>query len=164
MFRTKHKRRSQTAGSVSQSRRPSLMKTILAFMSASTESNSITALAPLQLSWPNKFKTTKSSILSESGIHKRRMYHMGKALMVRWTLLVEIQFSAGFACVSILSSTPCLKRLSMLQEMERFNQRAILKNKNRYLEVLQLLSVCLESSFASLVTISYSSQSSTSWE
>ena len=132
------------------------------FMSANTESSSITALAPLQLSWPNKFKTVKSSILSESGIHKRRMCHMGKALTVRQTLLVGILFYAGFACVSTFSSTLCSRRLSMLQEMERLCQKHISKNKNRYLEVQQLFSVYLESSSASLATISYSSQSSAS--
>ena len=134
------------------------------FMSANTESSSTTALALLQLSWPSKFKTTKNSILLESGIHKRRMSLTGKALTVRQTLLVEILFSAGFACVSTLSSTLCSRRLLMLQEMERLCQKLISKNKNRYLEVLQLYSVYLESSSASLATISYSNQSSASWE
>ena len=164
MFRAKHKRRSRTVVNVRNSPRLSQMTMISVFMSASTESNSITALVPMQLSWLNKFRTTKSSILSESGIHKRRIYLMGKALMVRWTLHVEIQFSAGFACVSILSSTPCLKRLSMLQETERFHKRAISKNKIHCLEVLHLSSVWLVSSCVSLVTTSYSSQSLTSWE
>ena len=127
-----------------------------------TESDSITALATLPLSWLSKCKTMMISLSSENGIQRKRMHLGEQALMANKTLLVVTQFAASSACASTAFSTLCSRKLLIFPEMEKLNQSNISKSKNPPLEVQQLASAGLESSSASSDTTFSSPQSSTS--
>ena len=127
------------------------MKSVL--MLVNTESSSTTALAPQLPLWPSKSRTTKTNILSENGTLRRRWYHTVRAPMVSKTLPVEAQFAATSACVSTAFSTPCLKKLLMLLEMENSYLKLISQSKKVCLEDQPHASAGVEFSYAFLDTI-----------